>query len=64
MEYLPGIARRLHHGRDLGEEFDFLTWFDFAPEQEPVFDRLLEKLRATEEWTYVVREVDVRVTRV
>lgn len=63
MDYLPGIARRLHHGRDLGEEFDFLTWFDFAPEQESAFDRLLEKLRATEEWRYVIREVDVRVAR-
>jgi hypothetical protein len=20
------LTRRLHHGRDLGEEFDFLTW--------------------------------------
>ena len=29
--YLPAIARRLHHGRDLGEPFDFLTWFEYAP---------------------------------
>ncbi|MEJ7704367.1 MAG: chlorite dismutase [Geodermatophilaceae bacterium] len=27
--YLPAIARR-HHGRDLGEPFDFLTWFEYA----------------------------------
>lgn len=26
LEYLPAVARRLHHGRDLGEPFDFLTW--------------------------------------
>src|SRR5215472_1395035 len=32
LEYLPAVARRLHHGRDLGEPFDFLTWFEFAPE--------------------------------
>jgi hypothetical protein len=32
LEYLPAVARRLHHGRDLGEAFDFLTWFEFAPE--------------------------------
>lgn len=25
-EYLPAVARRLHHGRDLGEPFDFVTW--------------------------------------
>src|SRR5262245_25356671 len=29
MEYLPAIARRLHHARDLGGPFDFLTWFEF-----------------------------------
>lgn len=40
MEYLPAIARRLHHSRDLGEPFDFLTWFEFAPADEPAFDRL------------------------
>lgn len=25
-DYLPAIARRLHHGRDIGEDFDFVTW--------------------------------------
>src|SRR2546428_7160638 len=29
--YLPAIARRLYHCRDLGEPFDFLTWFEYAP---------------------------------
>jgi hypothetical protein len=29
LQYLPAIARRLHHGRDLGEPSDFLTWFEF-----------------------------------
>lgn len=63
MEYLPQIARRLHHGRDLGEPFDFLTWFEFAPEHEGLFDELLARLRASEEWTYVEREIDIRLTR-
>ncbi|MEO8018746.1 MAG: chlorite dismutase family protein [Pseudomonadota bacterium] len=63
MEYLPRIARRLHHCRDLGEPFDFLTWFEFAPEDEAAFDELLARLRATEEWRYVDREVEVRLTR-
>jgi hypothetical protein len=33
MKFLPAIARRLHHCRDLGtgEPFDFLTWFEYAP---------------------------------
>lgn len=62
-EYLPAIARRLHHSRDLGEPFDFLTWFEFAPRDEGAFDELLGRLRATEEWRYVTREVDVRLER-
>jgi len=28
LEHLPAIARRLYHCRDLGEPFDFLTWFE------------------------------------
>ena len=27
MKYMPAVARRLYHARDLGEPFDFLTWF-------------------------------------
>lgn len=62
---LPNVARRLHHCRDLGGEqpFDFLTWFDFAPGDESAFDELLDQLRATEEWQYVEREVEIRVAR-
>src|SRR5262245_50038365 len=29
MRFLPAVARRLHHCRDLGEPFDFVTWFEF-----------------------------------
>ena len=64
LEYLPRIARKLHHSRDLGEPFDFLTWFEFAPEHEAAFDELLARLRASEEWNYVDREIDIRVRRV
>jgi hypothetical protein len=63
MEYLPAVARRLHHGRDLGEPFDFLTWFEFAANHEPAFEELIARLRATEEWSYVVREVDIRLRK-
>lgn len=64
LEYLPAIARRLHHCRDLSHEepFDFLTWFDFAPGDAAGFEELLARLRATEEWAYVDREVDIRAT--
>jgi hypothetical protein len=65
MRYLSGIARKLHHCRDLGsaEPFDFLTWFEFEPNDEPAFEELLVALRATAEWRYVEREVDLRLAR-
>lgn len=63
MQYLPRIARRLYHCRDLGEPFDFLTWFEFAPEHAAAFDDLVGTLRVTEEWTFVEREVDIRLAR-
>lgn len=63
LEYLPAIARRLHHSRDLGEEFDFLTWFEFAPGEAHAFEELVGRLRQTEEWSYVEREIDVRLSR-
>jgi chlorite dismutase len=63
LKYLPAIARQLYHCRDLGEPFDFVTWFEYAPEHAKLFDELVAMLRATEEWTFVEREVDVRVVR-
>ena len=63
LEYIPAVARRLHHGRDLGEPFDFLTWFEFAPAAVADFEELVRRLRATEEWSYVEREVDIRLRR-
>lgn len=63
MEYLPAIARRLIHCRDHGGEFDFLTWFEYAPEHEDAFEQLVTRLRETHEWSYVDREVDVRLSR-
>lgn len=63
LEYLPAVARRLHHSRELGEPFDFLTWFEYAPESEAAFETLVRRLRASREWQYVDREIDVRLTR-
>lgn len=60
---LPAVARRLHHSRDLGEPFDFLTWFEFAPEHKTMFEDLVAELRRTQEWRYVEREVDIRLER-
>ncbi|MDP9429393.1 MAG: chlorite dismutase family protein [Actinomycetota bacterium] len=63
LEYLPAIARRLYHGRDLGEAFHFLTWFEYAPQDAPAFEDLVSRLRATPEWDYVEREIDIRLAR-
>lgn len=62
---LPHVARRLHHCRDLemSQPFDFLTWFDFREADSAQFDDLLGALRASEEWNYVEREVEIRVRR-
>jgi hypothetical protein len=65
LQYLPAIARRLHHCRDLSadEPFDFLTWFEYAPDDASAFEDLVATLRASPEWRFVEREVDVRLAR-
>jgi hypothetical protein len=65
LKYLPAVARRLHHCRDLGEDepFDFLTWFEYAPSDADAFDRLVAEIRGSEEWTYIEREIDIRLLR-
>lgn len=63
LNYLPQIARQLHHSRDLGEQFDFITWFEFAPEHTELFNQLLLQLRATKEWQFVEREIDIRLEK-
>jgi chlorite dismutase len=63
MQYLPAVARRLHHSRELGEPFDFLTWFEYAPEHADAFEELVRRLRSTAECRYLEREVDIRASR-
>lgn len=63
MKYLPAIARKLFHSRDIGEPFDFLTWFEYAPTDADAFEELLVSLRKTEEWNYVDREIDIRLVK-
>ena len=65
LPYLPAVARRLHHCRDISphEPFDFLTWFEFAPAHAAQFEELLARLRSTREWSFVEREVDLRLER-
>ena len=65
MRALPGVARRLHHCRDLGtaEPFDFVTWFEFEEKDTDLFENLLSELRATPEWEFIDREVDIRLRK-
>jgi chlorite dismutase len=63
LRFLPAIARQLYHCRDLGEPFDFVTWFEYVPAHASLFEELVAMLRTTEEWRYVEREVDVRLVR-
>jgi len=63
IRYLPSVARQLYHSRDIGEPFDFLTWFEYAPQHSEAFEELARTLRKTEEWRYVDREIDIRLVR-
>jgi hypothetical protein len=50
-------------GRWRHEPFDFLTWFEYEPAHEAAFNKLLAALRATAEWAYVERAIDIRLVR-
>lgn len=63
LRYTKTIARKLYHCRDLGEPFDFLTWFEFPPQAEGDFNGLLAYLRSTKEWQFVTREFEVRLRK-
>lgn len=61
--FIPAIARRLQYSRDLGEPFDFVTWFEYDVGDASIFDELVNVLRTSEEWNYVEREIDIRLVR-
>jgi hypothetical protein len=65
LRYLPAVARRLLHCRDMAtdEPFDFIGFLDYAPSDEAAFDEMLQQLRATREWTFMEREIEIRLTR-
>jgi hypothetical protein len=56
-------ARRIrgHVQAHLGEPFDFVTWFEFGRDDKQAFDDLVGLLRATPEWEFVEREVEIRL---
>jgi len=63
MKYLPAVARKLFHSRDIGQPFDFITWFEYSESDVSAFEDLLAALRVTEEWSYVDREVQINLKR-
>ena len=65
MRYLPAVARRLLHCRDFGkaEPFDFIGFLDYAPGDGDAFDEMLGQLRATREWSFMEREIDIRLEK-
>ncbi len=42
---------------------DFMTLFDYAKADEVAFDDMLADLRATGEWKFIDREVDIRIEK-
>ena len=45
----------------LGSLLTCLSWFEYTPADAAVFEELVGTLRQTEEWTYVEREIDIRL---
>jgi chlorite dismutase len=66
MRYLPAVARHLLHCRDLSDQapFDFIGFLDFAPDSATAFDEMLMQLRATREWSFMEREIDIRLNKI
>ena len=63
IEHGPAISRRVHRARDREEPFDVLTWFEFAPDLQSALNDVVARLRDSEEWSYVERDVELRMIR-
>jgi chlorite dismutase len=65
--YAARIYRRLYQSRYLpGSEWDFLTYFEFPPQEAAAFSDLLAELRDTDqnpEWAFVDREAEIWMRR-
>lgn len=66
LRYLPAVARRLLHCRDLEDQapFDFLAYLDYAPVDGVAFDDMMDLFRKTKEWAFMDREIDIRLARI
>jgi len=70
--YADRIFRRLYHARYAApataraERWDFVTYFEFTPDDEGLFRSLLGELRdpaINPEWAFVEREMEIWTTR-
>lgn len=66
LPYIGHIHRRLYHSRGVGQGYDFVTYFEFAPEDADYFRQLLAGLRdrnRNPEWRYVEAEWEIWMTK-
>ncbi len=63
LRMLPAIARRFTLHRDGSDAFDFLTWFEFDAQDSALINDLARAIRATDEWNYVEREIEIRLSK-
>ncbi len=65
--YAARIYRRLYQSRYLpGSDWDFLTYFEFPPQEAAAFSDLLAELRDLDEnpeWAFVDRETEIWMSR-
>lgn len=60
---LSSMIRRWQFGRDLSEQFDCVTWFEYEPRDAASCDELIALWRASDEWKFVERECDLHMIR-
>jgi hypothetical protein len=64
--YVDRIYRKLFHSREMGLPYDFVTYFEFAPEDADYFRELLAGLRdpiKNPEWQFVEWECEIWTTK-
>lgn len=66
LPYIGKIHRKLYHSRGIGLGYDFVTYFEFLPDDAGSFRELLAGLRdpiGNSEWRYVEAEWEIWMTK-
>jgi hypothetical protein len=61
LSFLPAMMRRMQYRTNVREPFDFVTWFEYAPQDASIFDDLVTAMRSSEDWHYVEREIVIKM---